>query len=209
MARLSIKNLVTASILGLFLFGTTGVINAQQSLPKGGDSFETAVKIEPGSYKGGSLDNNEEEYFYITDIEFGQEIDIKGTFVAADVESGAWAILTLYDKDRAELAVEEEGFYDEPLSLTISQTHRDKDLGKYYIQTKCDTFKIASFTLEVSLKEPPAEESGNGTSVSTETPAEGTSAEGPNWTLILGVITVIAVIVIVGAVAYLLLKRKK
>jgi len=191
---------ISLIVLILLLVGIVGIVNAQQALPKGGNSFETAVKIEPGSYKGGSLDNKETEYFYITGIKSGQEINIKGTFTAADINVGAWAILTLYEEDGAELALEEDGFYDEPLSLTISQLHRGVDSDKYYIMTKCDTWKIGSYTLEISLE-------GEG---DESTPAgEGVSSsedEGLNWLLILGII---AVIVMFAIVVYFLLKKKK
>jgi len=184
----------------LLLVGMIGVINAQQALPEGGDSFETAAKIEPGSYQGGSLDNNETEYFYITGIESGQEINIKGTFTAADVNIGAWAILVLYEEDGTELVVEEDGFYDEPLSLTISRLHRGADSDKYYIMTKCDTWKIGSYTLEVSLE-------GEGDeSIPAAGGVSSSEDEGLNWLLILGVI---AVVVILAIVVYFLLKKKK
>ena len=184
----------------LLLVGMVGVVNAQQALPNGGNSFETAAKIEPGSYKGGSLDNKEAEYFYITGIKSGQEINIKGTFTAADVNIGAWAILVLYEEDGTELVVEEDGFYDEPLSLTISQLHRGTDSDKYYIMTKCDTWKIGSYTLEVSLE-------GEGDeSIPAAGGVSSSEDEGLNWLLILGVI---AVVVILAIVVYFLLKKKK
>jgi len=203
MAKFNAKNLIITIFFGMLIVGVAGIVNAQQALPKGGNSLETAVKIEPGSYKGGSLDSKETEYFYIADIEFGQEIDIKATFFAANVKNGAWAILALYNEDGTLLAEEDEGFYDEPSLLTISQTYSGRDSGKYYIQTGSDLFKIASYTLEVSLTEPPAEETENGIVVGTETSDDATSTEGPNWVLILGIIA------IVGIVAYFLLKKKK
>ncbi len=184
----------------LLLVGVIGITNAQQALPEGGNSLETAAKIEPGSYQGDSLDNKEAEYFYITDVKSGQEVNIKGTFTAADIDIGAWAILALYDEDGTELAVEEDGFYDEPLSLAISQLHRGKDSDKYYIMVKCDTWKIGSYTLAISLK-------GEG---DEEIPAAGgvssSEGEGPNWTLILGII---AAVIIIGIVVYFILKKKK
>jgi len=184
----------------LLLIGMMGVVNAQKALPKGGDSFETAVKIEPGSYKGGSLDNKEEEYFYITGIKSGQEINIKSTFTAADIDIGAWAILALYDKDGIGLAVEEDGFYDKPLSLTISQLHKGRDLDKYYIMVKCDTWKISSYILEISLEGEGDED------VSSTGGVSSSEKDGLNWILILGII---AVIVILAIVVYFLLKKKK
>jgi len=185
----------------LLLIGITGIVNAQEALPTGGDSFETAAKIEPGNYKGGSLDNKEAEYFYITGIKSGQEINIEGTFTAADVNIGAWAILTLYEEDGTELALEEDGFYDKPLSLTISRLHRGEDSDKYYIMAKCDTWKIGSYTLEISL-----EGEGDEGVPSTGGGVSSSEDEGLNWTLILGII---AIIVIFTIVVYFLLKKKK
>ncbi len=203
MIKFNAKNLGIVFLLGIFLIGATGIVSAQQALPKGGNSLETAVKIEPGNYRGSSLDSKEMEYFYLADVEFGQEIDIKATFVAANIDNGAWAILALYDKDGTLLAGEDGGFYDEPLSLTISQTYGGRGLGKYYIQTGSDLFKIASYSLEVSLTELPAEQVENGAIIDTEGPVDGAAAEGLNWALILGIIVIIAII------AYLFLKKKK
>ena len=191
---------ISLIVLILLLVGIVGIVNAQQALPKGGNSFETAVKIEQGSYKGGSLDNKETEYFYITGIKSGQEINIKGTFTAADINVGAWAILTLYEEDGAELALEEDGFYDESLSLTISQLHRGADSDKYYIKTECDAWKIGSYTLEISLEGEGDESTPAGGGVSSS------EDKGPNWLLILGIIAVIIIFVIV---VYFLLKKKK
>jgi len=209
MIKPNIKNLGIVFFFGILLVGVIGIIsvvNAQQTLPKGGDSFETAVKIEPGNYQGGSLKGA--EYFYITGVKLGQEINIKGTFIAADIDIGAWAILALYDKDETELTIEENGFYDEPLSLTISQLHRGKDSDKYYIKTECDMWEVASYTLEISLKGegeedvPPA----GGEGVSPAGGEEEPAAKGLNWLWILGIIAAIVVVIIV---AYFLLKKKK
>ncbi len=194
------KTILIISIL--FMVGLVGIVNAQQVLPKGGDSFETAVKLEPGSYEGGSLDNKEAEYFYITGIKSGQEINIEATFTAADVEIGAWAILALYDKNGAGLAGEENGFYDEPLSLTISQVHRGKDSDKYYIMAKCDTWEISSHTLEISL----VGEGDEGTIPAGQEGGEETGEKGTNWGLIIGIIIGV---VILAIVLYFLLRKKK
>lgn len=194
------KTILIVSILSIV--GLIAIANAQQALPKGGNSFETAVKLEPGNYQGGSLDNEEAEYFYITDIKAGQEINIKGTFTAANVEVGAWAILTLYDQDEKEVAVEDYGFYDEPLSLTISQIHRGKDSDKYYIKTECDAFKIASYILEVSLIGEGEEEG----LPDLGTEQDETEKKGSNWGLIIGIIVGI---IILAIIIYLLLKKKK
>jgi len=206
MIKFNAKKSGVVVFLGLFLFGIVGITNAQQTLPKGGNRLETAVKIEPGSYQGDGL--KEAEYFYVTGVKRGQEIDIKGTFTAADIEIGAWAILALYDKDGTELAGEDEGFYEELLSLTVSWLHTGKESDKYYIKTECDIWEISSYTLEVSLRGEGEKEAplvGEGALPIAEG-GEEAAKEGQNWALILGII---ASIVIVGIIVYFLLKKKK
>jgi len=212
MVKLNTKNLVITILLGVLFTGITGTVRAQQVLPRGGDSIETAVMIEPGSYEGGSLDNKEVEFFYVEDIEFGQRIDIEGIFTADNVNSGAWAILALYDEDGIALGTEESGF-NEPLSLTISQMYRDRNPGRFYIQVKCDLFKIASYSLDVLLTEAPVEietldDTVDGDLIiapSAET-GENEDVGGASWELILCIIGVVAVI---GIIAFLFLKKKK
>jgi hypothetical protein len=210
MMRSNAKNLAIAVLLGVLFVGMTEIASAQEILPKGGDSFENAVEIQPGNYEGHSLESKEVEYFYIKDIGPRQELDIKGTFVAASTNAGAEAVLDLYGEDKAKLAEEIDSGYTEPIQLTISWPQTGEDSNKYYLKLGSGLFKIASFSLEVSLKEAPAEEEEEeveeAAPVVLDEPAEGTPAEGLNWTLILGVIVII---VIVGIVIYLVLKKKE
>ena len=206
MIKLNTRNLAIVGILGVLLIGTVGITSAQQALPKGGDSFETAVKLEPGSYQGSSLNSKEIEHFYITGIKLGQEIKIEGTFIAASANAGAEAVLVLYDKDGTELAEEIDVTYEKPVSMTISYLHRGKESDKYYIKAGSGLFKIASFSLDVSLTEAPVEEVKKGVPTGAEEEAEGVPTKGPNWVLIIGIIVLI---VIAGIVIYFLLKKKK
>ncbi len=209
MARFNIKKLAIVGILGLFLFGMLGIFNAQQVLAKGGDSFATAVKLEPGSYQGGSIESKEAEYFYLTGLKLGQEISIKGTFTAASTNAGAEAVLVLYDKNRTKLAEKVEVTY-ETVSLTISSPLRGSESDKYYIKAGSGLFDIASYSLEISLTAAPTR--GAERAVATTAPAAATAvptdvpAAGPNWVLIL---IVVVVIVIIGAVVFFFLKRNK
>ncbi len=50
MLKFNAKNLAITVFLGVLLVGIVGIANAQESLPEGGDGFETAVKLEPGNY---------------------------------------------------------------------------------------------------------------------------------------------------------------
>ncbi len=153
MAKFNAKNLAIAVFFGILLIGIIGIVNAQQALPKGGDGFDTAVEIKPGSYKEGrSLKSHETEYFYI-DVKAGQEIKIKGTFTP-ETKLSAIATIDLYDEDRTDLRVgcyeSGKGTMDIPCEVSW-MTNSDKETYKYYIRTGSDTWNITSYLLDVSL----------------------------------------------------------
>lgn len=208
MARFNIRKLAIVGILGLFLFGMVGIVNAQQVLPKGGDSFTSAVKLEPGNYQGGSIESKEAEYFYLTGVKLGQEISIRGTFTPASSNAGAEAVLVLYDEDGAKLAEKVEAVYETVL-LTISSVHRGTETDKFYIKAGSGLFDIDSFSLEVTLTAAPARAEKV---VATTAPAvavgalEATPAGNSNLVLIIGAIVVL---VILGAVVFFFLKKKQ
>jgi len=153
MAKFNAKNLGIIVFLGMLLFGLIGIAKAQPALPRGGDGFETAVEIKPGSYKGRSLKSHEIEYFYITDVKPGQEIKVKGTFTP-ETKLSAIAIVDLYDEDRTDLRVgcyeSGEGTMAIPCEASW-MTNSDKETYKYYIRTGSDTWNITSYLLDVSL----------------------------------------------------------
>lgn len=194
--------------LGLLLFGMVGIVNAQQVLPKGGDSFTSAVKLEPGSYQGSSIESKEAEYFYLTDVKLGQEISIRGTFTPASSNAGAEAVLVLYDEDGTKLAEKVEAVYETVL-LTISSVHRGTETDKFYIKAGSGLFDIDSFSLEVTLSAA-APTTRAKKAVATVAPAVGTvdatPAGGSNVMLILGVV---AVVVIIGIVIFFIFKKKQ
>ena len=151
MVKFNAKNLTIAVFCGIFLIGIIGIVNAQEALPKGGDSFETAVKLEPGSYKeGGSFENKEVEYFYLENINPGQEINIKGTFTAESKE--AIAILVLYNEDRTAVVEGDVITHATPESISGSWLlNADEASYKYYIKAGSDLWTIASHSLDISL----------------------------------------------------------
>lgn len=206
MAKFNAKDLAIVIFFGVFVIGAIGIVNAQQALPKGGNSFETAVKLEPGNYQGGSLESKEIEYFYVTGVKSGQEINIKATFTAADIDIGAEAILALYDEDGTELAGKEEGFYEKPASMMISWSHTGKDSDQYYIKAGSGLFKIDSFSLEVSLMGEETVPPKTGKTVPLTGVGGESATKGLNWILILGIAAAIVTVVIV---IYFLLKKKK
>jgi len=153
MAKFNPKNLTIAVLFGILLIGVMGVVNAQEALPAGGDSFDTAVEIKPGSYKGEALKSHEAEYFYITDIKPGQEIKINGTFTP-ETKLSAIATIDLYDENRTDLRVgcDESGEGTMDISCEISwMTNSDRETYKYYIRTGSDVWNITSYLLDISL----------------------------------------------------------
>lgn len=153
MVKFNVKNLTITVFLGMLLFvGVIIGVDAQQTLPKGGDSFETAVKLEPGNYQGGSLEDRERKYFYIANIKPGQEIKIKGTFAAASMNYGANCILYLCDEDRVALTGTMEAPYETPEVITVSWLpNANKDSYKYYIKAGSSYNKLSSHSLDISL----------------------------------------------------------
>ena len=153
MRKLNLKNFALFVVLGILLVGLAGIRNVKaevsEILPKGGDSFETAVEIEPGSYEKGTTESGETDYFYIN-VKPGQEIKIKGTFTASS-KFGANPILYLYDEDKTELRGEMGAVYGTG-SLTISWLpNSDKDSYKYYLQVGSDYNELSSSSLDVSI----------------------------------------------------------
>jgi hypothetical protein len=154
MIKLKNTHLLIASIIGMLLVvvsGVAGVVNAQTSV-EGGGSFEDAVKIEVGSYQGGSLEDDEMEYFYISGIKPGQKVQIKGTFAPASTTYGAGAVLSLYNEDEEELVGGSDAIYEAQGSVTISWlSNVEEDSYKYYLKVGCDIWDMDSYSLDVSL----------------------------------------------------------
>ncbi|XOB41494.1 MAG: hypothetical protein ACKKMS_02100 [Candidatus Nealsonbacteria bacterium] len=150
MIKLNIKNLTRTVFLGMFLFGVITGANAQQTLPKGGDSYETAVKLELGNYQREAME--EKEYFYV-DVKAGQEINIKYTFGVGTGRDG-WGILFLYDEDRTNLVDKWDAVSENDLkSITISWlSNSEKDSYKYYIKAGYDYgYDVSSVSFDISL----------------------------------------------------------
>jgi len=149
MAKFNAKNLAIVVFLGMFLVGVTGLVYAQEALPKGGDGFENAVKIELGSYQGGSLGNKEKEYFYVTDIKPGQEVKVKTIFTP---DGEAIASIDLYDENRMDLANCYDSGKNTDIPCEVSWlTNSDRESYKYYIRPGSDLWGIASYLLDISL----------------------------------------------------------
>jgi PGF-CTERM protein len=66
-------------LVGTLLFGVVGIASAQQTLPKGGDNFETAVELQPGCYVNDhDIPYDTPEFFKLT-VKAGQAFIVNVT----------------------------------------------------------------------------------------------------------------------------------
>lgn len=139
----------------MLIFGLAGLSNAIKAAAlTGGNSIDTAVELAPGSYEGGALEEGYTEYFYLTGVKGGQEVNIKGTFNATSADYGAQAVFTLYDENE-EIAIDKsEGFYETKNTFTISWLSNNAEPSyKYYLEVGCSWWGISSYSLEVSIND--------------------------------------------------------
>ena len=112
MKKMEMGKVGTFVLIGLLLLGAVGIASAQQTLPQGGDGFETAIEIQPGSYvTDHDIPDDAPEYFKLT-VRAGQVLTVKVT----NPTVGARDIMSqtdLYDEDRAVLVPG----YDNPLDM--------------------------------------------------------------------------------------------
>jgi len=122
MKRMEMGKVGTFVLIGLLLLGAVGIASAQQTLPQGGDSFETAIEIQPGSYvTDHDIPDDAPEYFKLT-VRAGQVLTVKVT----NPTVGARDIMSqtdLYDEDRAVLVPG----YDNPLDMLGAGYSRSYD----------------------------------------------------------------------------------
>jgi len=96
-------------IIGIFIFSFNKV-SAQEILPAGGDSLETAVPLSPGEYQGRVLEDGKEWHYFIgSDIQPGQEIQAQVLFTGNTLMS-----TTIYNQDKQRLTKAEMQQGDEP-----------------------------------------------------------------------------------------------
>lgn len=132
--------LACAIILMVGLWGNSTF--AQQALPAGGSSFETAVLLSPGQYQGGPFQEWQSPIYYSIQVKAGQEINIK---TQCFPERGYTIIL--YNEAQEELISD----YD--ISPEVNWlANANKSSQKYYLKIVNDASAAESFSLEVSLK---------------------------------------------------------
>jgi len=134
---------VFASILvGLIL---SPQINAQEALPPGGDSFETAAFLPLGEYQDGTLEDGKEWYYLIDDsVNLGQEIQIKNFFTGATLVN-----TIIYDQNKQRLAKAEMQKGGE--TNTVSWLNGGSEPEKCYLILSNEAIHSATFK-NVSVK---------------------------------------------------------
>jgi len=94
----------------LLLVGLVGIASAQETLPKGGDDFETAVELELGNYvTDHDISRKTQEYFKLPIVKAGQMLVVKATNLPTGVDLISNAVL--FNEARAMLVPG----YDNPL----------------------------------------------------------------------------------------------
>ncbi|HPD55381.1 MAG TPA: zinc ribbon domain-containing protein [Candidatus Paceibacterota bacterium] len=145
--------LISLLFTGL-IFAGTNLVMAQQTLPTGGDSFETATLIQSGKYQSGPLNEEAglEKYYFIQGIKPGQEIKIKGVFIASNNTYGTRNRMVLYNEEREEL-LNVDDLNNSSVALSASWLpNSDQSTYKYYLKVADEgLWHTQSFSLEISL----------------------------------------------------------
>lgn len=136
------------SIILCLMFAGVGSANAQQTLPAGGSSFSTAVKIVPGQYQGFALENQEMTYYF--EAKPGQLAQFKGKFVSKG-EYGTMDGIALYNENEEGLVDASEAVYRDGKEIKADWfLNSDKTSHKIYVKI-WDDGETESFTLDFSL----------------------------------------------------------
>ncbi|MEK7580077.1 MAG: EB domain-containing protein, partial [Patescibacteria group bacterium] len=118
---------------------------AQQTLPVGGGSFSTAVKIAPGQYQGFALEAGQAIYYYF-EATPGQLARLKGQFVSG--EGGSFDWIRIYNAEEEELVGEFESNGKVEVGWLLNSA---KATHKIYTKIYDDGSGTESFTLDFSL----------------------------------------------------------
>jgi hypothetical protein len=137
----------TVVFLISFVFITVGqnIALAATALPAGGNGFDTAVTLQPGSYQGGPTAEGS-DVFYAISVKAGQELKINGDFQPAEPAYGVMNTITLYDANRNEL----QSNFDEPVVVYWLPGSESANY-KYYIRITDNTWDTASALINIAL----------------------------------------------------------
>lgn len=144
------QKIILVLFISFFFFSFTPVF-AQETFPQGGSSYDNAVEIKPGQYRGGRLDWEEggvtQQVYYLNDIKAGQAIEAVIKF------SGNTNLdVSLHDSSKVKLTYVYGGEDIDALAWLVgSPTKTDK----YYLVLKNDAINQAeniSLDLKISDK---------------------------------------------------------
>jgi len=173
-------------LIGMLLFGSIGSVSANESIIDGGDSFENAVLLEPGSYNG-ELSIEDLEYYSITNITPGQKLTIKVDIPEAGLDYPRRnPEIILYDQEKSKLKSEFKGVGGNEFgSLTVYWTSNSNEpsysfylkiLEKYLASTEGPYSYIVDISIDDCFDADSQTDAGNtfDTALNT-TPGEYTS----------------------------------
>jgi len=173
-------------LIGMLLFGSIGSVSANESITDGGDSFENAVLLEPGSYNG-ELSIEDPEYYSITNITPGQKLTIKVDIPEAGLDYPKRNTeIILYDQEKSKLKSEFKGVNGNEFgSLTVYWTSNSNEpsysfylkiLEKYLASTEGPYSYIVDISIDDCFDADSQTDAGNtfNTALNT-TPGEYTS----------------------------------
>jgi hypothetical protein len=136
------KFLFVSCLLISLMFAGSNSAMAQQTLPAGGNSFETAVKIQPGIYQGGPLAEGE-SIFYSLSGNAGQLVKVKWDDSVS---------INLYNEDKEILGCETGYNASAGKDENVWLPNSSKSTYTYYLKISNEGFRTAeSFALEFSL----------------------------------------------------------
>jgi len=145
---ISIPKIIFSTIIICFL--TIFPLKTQGISLKGGDTFDTAVELTPGTYEGERIKGGEKEYFFVNP-KAGQALQFEVTLVPRGTGIGG---VILYDEDILPLVKKEELVQYEPATFKIIYLlNSEKDSHKIYIKKYCRLFYFDSFTINFSIGE--------------------------------------------------------
>ncbi|PIS15257.1 hypothetical protein COT63_00945 [Candidatus Shapirobacteria bacterium CG09_land_8_20_14_0_10_38_17] len=124
-------------IIGAF-FLSFNKVSAQQALPSGGDSFETAVYLSVGDYQGGTIEEGGDHYYFIdNDVKPGQEIQTQVLF-SGNTNLGFF----LYDRNRTKLTQKE--YIGENDNSSLYWLNGAPNAQKYYFRIRNQAINVAN-----------------------------------------------------------------
>lgn len=148
------KFLLVSSLLTGLIFAGGNSVMAQQTLPQAGDSFDSAVLLQPGTYESGVLDGETglEEYYFIQGVKPGKEIKITGVFIASSNIYATRNRIVLYNERMEELLNVDEANNSSVAFSASWLPNSDYSTYKYYIKIADEGLsRTKSFSLEISL----------------------------------------------------------